>query len=146
MEDSIRSDLCFNDAEGTTCLLNEPRRKQRKEAEVSIDESEDEDHVPTPSSDPLPSDEDRFILNELKVFCTSLQEQRRTNDDEMFGVDDLAGEEVVMDTIIGEHEEQIIEDVSTAEPVITVGEVVTTTVKDIAAPTTDETEDEITMA
>nr|GFA96447.1 hypothetical protein [Tanacetum cinerariifolium] len=116
-----------------------PRRKQRKESEVFNDESEDEDHVPTPSSYPLPSGEDRFILNELMVFCTSLQEQVldvqeakavqakevaalkkkermieeinqnaeialddetqvRTNDDEMFGVDDLVREEVVMET------------------------------------------------
>nr|GEX83237.1 hypothetical protein [Tanacetum cinerariifolium] len=52
-----------------------PRRKQRKEAKTSHDESKDEDHVPTPSSDPLPSGEDSFILNELMVFCTSLQEQ-----------------------------------------------------------------------
>nr|GEX30048.1 retrovirus-related Pol polyprotein from transposon TNT 1-94 [Tanacetum cinerariifolium] len=175
-------------------------RKQRKEAEVSNDESKDEDHFPTPSSDPLPSGEDRFILNELMVFCTSLQEQvldlqeakadqakeivalkkkvtklnkwrksrsgglrrlkkfgleielddetqGRTNDDEMFGVDDLAEEEIVMDTTTGEHEEHIIEDVSTAEPVTTDGEVVTTTtVKDSDAPTTDVTEDKITMA
>nr|GEW28610.1 hypothetical protein [Tanacetum cinerariifolium] len=114
-EDSIRSDLYFDDAEGTACLLNEeifeglahmgtmasaiiyladnqkfnfskyifdnmkkqkPRRKQRKEAEVSIDESEDEDHIPTPSSDPLPSGEDSSILNELMVFCTGLQEAK----------------------------------------------------------------------
>nr|GEV37434.1 retrovirus-related Pol polyprotein from transposon TNT 1-94 [Tanacetum cinerariifolium] len=240
-EDNIRSDLCFDDAEGTACLLNEAilkawrawdmgdtpvethqtpivdqpstfkpqkkqksRRKQRKEVEVSNDESEDEDHVPTPSSDPLPSVEDSFILNELMVFCTSLQEQRksrsgglrrlkkfssgrrvkppmekdnlgaqedaskhegmikeidqnakiesddetqgRTNDDEMFGVDDLV-REVVMDTTTGEHEEQIIEDVSTVEPVTTAGEVVTTTtVNNSAALTTDVTKDEITMA
>nr|GEV65450.1 hypothetical protein [Tanacetum cinerariifolium]GFA82882.1 hypothetical protein [Tanacetum cinerariifolium] len=119
-----------------------PRRKQRKESEVFNDELEDEDHVPTPSSDPLPSGEDRFILNELMVFCTSLQEQvldlqeakvvqakevaalkkkermieeinqnaeitlddetqERTNDDEMFGVDDLVREEVVMETKTG---------------------------------------------
>nr|GEU65553.1 hypothetical protein [Tanacetum cinerariifolium] len=45
--------------------------------------------------------------------------QGKTNDDEMFRVDDLAREEVVMDTTTGEHEEQIIEDVSTAEPVTT---------------------------
>nr|GEW02089.1 hypothetical protein [Tanacetum cinerariifolium] len=243
-EDNIRSDLRFDDTEGTACLFNEaifkglarmsleggvkfylflrflqvfldkqvkgmkkqnPRRKQRKEAEVSHDESEDEDHVPTPSSDPLPSGEDRFTLNELMVFCTNLQEQRtsrsrglkrlkkissdrrvkspiekdslgaqedaskhgrmieeinqnaeialddetqgRINDDEIFRVDDLAGEEVVMDTTTGKHEEQIIEDVSTAEPVTTAGEVVTTTtVKDSAALTTAVTEDEITMA
>nr|GEW92324.1 putative ribonuclease H-like domain-containing protein [Tanacetum cinerariifolium] len=49
--------------------------KMRKEAETSPDESEDEDHVPTPSSDPLPSGDDNSILNELMVFCTSLQEQ-----------------------------------------------------------------------
>nr|GFA18840.1 hypothetical protein [Tanacetum cinerariifolium] len=211
----------------------EPRWKQRKEAEVSHDESEDEDHVPTPFSDPLPSGVDSSLLIELMVFCTSLQEQvldlqeaknaqakeiaalkkkvtklnkwrksrsgglrrlkkigsgrrvkspmekdrlgaqkdaskhgrlikeinqnpefalddetqGRTNDIEMFRVNDLAGEEVVMDTTTGEHEEQIKEDDSTAEPVTTGGKVVTTTtVKDSAAPTTTITEDEITMA
>nr|GEX31415.1 hypothetical protein [Tanacetum cinerariifolium] len=51
-----------------------PRRKQRKEVEVSPDESEDEDNVPIPSSNPLPSGEDSYTLNELMVFCTSLQE------------------------------------------------------------------------
>nr|GEZ40132.1 hypothetical protein [Tanacetum cinerariifolium] len=128
----------------------------RKEAETSHDESKDEDHVPTPSSDPLPSGENSSILNEL-VFYTSLQEQLldlqeakaaqakeivalkkkvskltkwrksrsrglrrlkkfgsgRTIDDEMFGVDDLAREEVVMDSAA-------------------------TTVKDSAALTTDD--------
>nr|GEW67225.1 hypothetical protein [Tanacetum cinerariifolium] len=138
-----------------------PRRKQRKEAKTSHDESEDEDYVPTPFSDPLPSGEDNSILNELMVFCISLQEyvlelqeakaaqakeiedaskqgrmieeidhnaeivldvetQGRTNDDEMFRVDDLAIEEVVMET--------------------------TTGIKDSASPTTDVTKDEITMA
>nr|GEX65728.1 hypothetical protein [Tanacetum cinerariifolium] len=72
--------------------------------------------------------------------------QGRKNDDEMFRVDDLVGEKVVMKTTTGEHEEHIIEDVSTVEPVPTAGEVVTTTVKDSVAPTTDVTEDEITMA
>nr|GEW77330.1 hypothetical protein [Tanacetum cinerariifolium] len=269
-EDSIRSGLCFDDAEGTAYLLNEAIFKGLKRMrflqvfldkqvegmarhkEMYIisshtkkifanmmrigtdfskvirplfdtmmvqaptdmgdtpeeggrcfnDESEDDDHVLTPSSDPLPSGEDSFILNELMVSCTNLQEQvldlqeakdaqakeiatlkkkvtklnkwrksrsegikrlkkfgsgrtpmekdslgaqedaskqgrmseeidqnaeialddetqRRTNDDEMFGVDDLAGEEVVMDTTTGEHEEQIIKDISTAEPVTT---------------------------
>nr|GEV14543.1 hypothetical protein [Tanacetum cinerariifolium] len=106
-----------------------PRRKQRKEADVSNDESKDS-----------------FILNELMVFCTSLQEQialddetqGRTNDDEMFGINDLAGEEVVVDTTTSKHEEQIIEDVSTVEPVTTADEVVTTTMKDSDAPTIDQ--------
>nr|GEV00392.1 hypothetical protein [Tanacetum cinerariifolium] len=153
----------------------------------------DEDHVNTPSSDPLPSGEDSITLNKLMVFYTNLQEQvldlqeakdaqakeiatlkkkvkelykwrksrsgglrrlkkigsgRRiksfmkkdnlgmTNNDEMLGVNDLDGKEVVMDTTTSEHEEQIIEDVSTVELVTTVGEVVTTTtVKDSAALT-----------
>nr|GEU81353.1 hypothetical protein [Tanacetum cinerariifolium] len=175
---------------------------QRKEAEVSHDESEDEDHVPTPSSDPLLSGEDSYTLNELMVLCTSLQEhvfdlqeakdaqlkdivalkkkvskllkwsksrsrgikrlmkigsddeialdadtQGRKNDDEIFRVDDLSGEEVVLDTTTGELEKQIIEEVSTVEPVTTAGEVVTTVADKVsAAPTTDVTEDEITMA
>nr|GEV54947.1 DNA-directed DNA polymerase [Tanacetum cinerariifolium] len=63
-DDSIRSDLYLDDAEGTACLLNEVffeglariGRKQRKEAETSHDESADENHVSIPSSDPLPSD------------------------------------------------------------------------------------------
>nr|GEZ29553.1 hypothetical protein [Tanacetum cinerariifolium] len=71
--------------------------------------SEDKDHVPTPSSDPLPSE---IALDD--------ETQRRTNDDEMFRVDDLAGEEVVMET--------------------------TTGVKDSAAPTTNVTKDELTMS
>nr|GFD42959.1 hypothetical protein [Tanacetum cinerariifolium] len=53
--------------------------------------------------------------------------QGRTNDDEMFRVDDLAGEEVVINTTTRKHEEHIIKDVSTAKPVTTAGEVVTTT-------------------
>nr|GEU37356.1 putative ribonuclease H-like domain-containing protein [Tanacetum cinerariifolium] len=157
----------------------QPRRKQRKEAEVFHDESEDENHVPTPSSDPLPSANAAQAkeiaalkkkvsklnkwrksrsegLRRLKKFGSvrrvkspmeknSLDAQEdaskqgrmieeidqnaknalddetqgRTNDDEMFGVD-LAREEVVVETATG--------------------------VKDSAAPTTDVTEDEVTMA
>nr|GEX36862.1 hypothetical protein [Tanacetum cinerariifolium] len=87
------------------------------------------------------------LLEQPLLLVSQVPVLGRTNDDELFGVDDLAREEVVMDTTTGEHEEQIIEDVSTVEPVTTVGEVVTTTtVKNSAAPTTDVTEDEITMA
>nr|GEV01471.1 hypothetical protein [Tanacetum cinerariifolium] len=106
-------------------------RKQRKEAEVSNDELEDKDNVPTPFSDPLPSGEDNSILNELMgrmieeidqnaEIALDDETQGRTNDDEMFGVDDLDGEEVVLETTNG--------------------------VKDSPAPTTDVTEDKITMA
>nr|GEU79818.1 beta-glucosidase 44-like [Tanacetum cinerariifolium] len=124
-----------------------PRRKQRKEAEVSHDESEDKDYVPTYSSDLLPSakvaqakeitalKKKVFKLNEwrklrfgglirLKKIGSEIalddETQGRTNDGEMFRVDDLFREEVVMET--------------------------TTGVKDSAAPTKDVTEDEVTMA
>nr|GFD21254.1 hypothetical protein [Tanacetum cinerariifolium] len=53
--------------------------------------------------------------------------QGRKNDDEMFGVDDLSRKEVVLDTTTGEHEEQIIEDVSTAEPITTAAAATTVT-------------------
>nr|GEX11707.1 hypothetical protein [Tanacetum cinerariifolium] len=210
-EDNIRSDLHLDDAEGTTCLLNEeifegmashkemyvisfhtkkifanmrkigagfsgprkPRRKHRKATETSHDESEDKDYVPTPSSDPLSSAKEIAALKKkvsklnkwrksrsgrlrrLKKFGSvrrvksptekddlGAQEdaskhgrmiekidqnadneledetQGRINDDEMFGVDDIAGEEVVT----------------------------TTGIKDSAAPTTNVIKDEITMA
>nr|GEW65822.1 hypothetical protein [Tanacetum cinerariifolium] len=97
-------------------------RKQMKETEVSNDESEDGDHVPTPSNDPLPSAKDAQAkeIAALKKKVTKLTKWRKTNVDEMFGVDDLDGKEVVMETTSG--------------------------VKDSATLTTDVTEDEITMA
>nr|GEW85544.1 hypothetical protein [Tanacetum cinerariifolium] len=165
-EDNIRSDLRFDDVEdmGDTPIETQqtpiaehpssfkpqrkqkPRRKQRNEAEVSHDESQDEEHVPTPSSDPLPnaSKQGRIIeeINQNAEITLDDETQGRTNDDDMFGVDDLADEEVIMDTTTGEHVEQIIKDdekeVITAELVITAVEVITTTnVKVGAAPTTD---------
>ncbi|GJV70768.1 hypothetical protein Tco_1490763 [Tanacetum coccineum] len=51
------------------------RRTQRKEIEVPQDESPNEESVPTPSNDPLPSGKDRMQLTELMVLCTKLQKQ-----------------------------------------------------------------------
>ncbi|GJY35196.1 hypothetical protein Tco_0420574 [Tanacetum coccineum] len=51
------------------------KRRQRNETEVSQDETEHEESVPTPSNDPLPSSEDSMQLNELMVLCTKLQTQ-----------------------------------------------------------------------
>nr|GEW26945.1 hypothetical protein [Tanacetum cinerariifolium]GEW26946.1 hypothetical protein [Tanacetum cinerariifolium] len=72
--------------------------------------------------------------------------QCRMNDKDMFGVDDLEGNEVIVDV-----REKIIEkEVSTADPVNTVGEVVTAaSVEDNVAPTTITTtdvDDELTLA
>ncbi|GJZ99619.1 hypothetical protein Tco_0672170 [Tanacetum coccineum] len=52
-----------------------PKRKQRKVIESPQHESDNEEHVPTFSNDPLPSGEDSFDINEFMVFCLSLQEQ-----------------------------------------------------------------------
>nr|GEX54798.1 hypothetical protein [Tanacetum cinerariifolium] len=51
---------------------HKPRRKQRMETQVSPTETNTEDHVPTPSNDPLPSGEDRMQLKELMDLCTNL--------------------------------------------------------------------------
>nr|GEZ82810.1 hypothetical protein [Tanacetum cinerariifolium] len=73
------------------------------------------------------------------------ESQRRMHDADMFGVDDLEGNEVFVDV-----REQLVEkEVSTADPVTTVGEVVTaTSVEDSDAPTTATTvdvDDELTL-
>nr|GEZ27599.1 hypothetical protein [Tanacetum cinerariifolium] len=112
----------------------------RKEAEVSPDESEDKDHVPTPSSDPLlsgrrvksPLEKDslgaqgdaskqgRMIkeIDQNDKIALDANTRGRKTDDEMFRVDDLTREEVVTN---------VANKVSTD-------------------PTIDVTEDEITMA
>ncbi|GJW33548.1 putative ribonuclease H-like domain-containing protein [Tanacetum coccineum] len=101
-ESSIRRDLHLDDAEGTDCLptvtifeeltrmgthldnpftTSKPKKKQpskktqRQEAEVSQDETEHEESVPTPSNDPQPSGEDSMQLTDLMVLCTKLQTQ-----------------------------------------------------------------------
>nr|GEV32188.1 hypothetical protein [Tanacetum cinerariifolium] len=87
-ETSIRRDLRLDDAEGTACLPNaaifkelarmgkhKSRRKQRKETEVSQDETPTEKHIPTLSHDSLPSDEDGLQLNELMEICTKLSDR-----------------------------------------------------------------------
>ncbi|GKD98015.1 hypothetical protein Tco_1381912 [Tanacetum coccineum] len=61
-----------------------PRRKQRKDTEVSqpsgpiepmADETENVECVPTHSNDPLLSGEDSLKLNELMELCTNLQKK-----------------------------------------------------------------------
>ncbi|GJX20117.1 hypothetical protein Tco_0222794 [Tanacetum coccineum] len=62
----------------------QPRRKQRKDTEVPqpsssiepiTDEAANEEHVPTHSSDPLLSGEDRLKLNELMKLCINLSQR-----------------------------------------------------------------------
>nr|GEY00691.1 hypothetical protein [Tanacetum cinerariifolium] len=70
-EESIRRDLKFDDAKGTSCLPNDNIfAKLVRMGEILVEES-----IPTPSNDQLPSGEDSIQLNELIIFCTSLQQQ-----------------------------------------------------------------------
>nr|GEU87077.1 hypothetical protein [Tanacetum cinerariifolium] len=129
------------------------RRKQRKKIEVPTPSSEipNEESVPTPSNDPLPSGEDKIQLNELMILCTNLQKQvldleeaktaqakeiaslkkiGRINEEDMFGVNDLDGDKVVVDVLASVDVEQSVKvvkkEVSTANPITITGEVVTT--------------------
>ncbi|GKD54945.1 hypothetical protein Tco_1288332, partial [Tanacetum coccineum] len=51
------------------------KKTQRQEAEVSQDETEHEESIPTPYNDPQPSGEDSMQLTDLMVLCTKLQTQ-----------------------------------------------------------------------
>nr|GFC13233.1 hypothetical protein [Tanacetum cinerariifolium] len=125
----------------TMMKKHKPRRKQRNQAEVSHDESEAEDDVPTPYSDPLPSGEDSYTLNKLMVFYTSLQEQVI---DLQVGKDAQSKEINALKKKVSKllkwknsrsrglrrlkkigSGRSVKSDVSTAEPVTTAGEVVT---------------------
>nr|GEU44101.1 hypothetical protein [Tanacetum cinerariifolium] len=198
----------------TMMRKHKSRRKQRKETAVPHAEPQTEEHIPTPSHDPLPSGEDRLQLNELMEICTKLsdrvlsfeqiktnqaaeieklkkrvkklkgkkkkrthglkrlykgriakidadedlslindtaQDQGRINDQDMFGVNDLDGDEVVVDASAGEKEKQsekvAEKEVNTADLVTTVGEVVTTANVEVSvALTTTITDDDVTLA
>nr|GEV04034.1 putative ribonuclease H-like domain-containing protein [Tanacetum cinerariifolium] len=119
------------------------RRLQRKETKVPHIEPQTKESVPTPSNDSLPSglgdqedaskqgriaeidiDEDLFLIDE------TAQDQGKLNEEEMFGVDDLDGDKVIMDVTTGKNVKQSTKvakkEVSTADPVTTADEVVTT--------------------
>nr|GFD15069.1 hypothetical protein [Tanacetum cinerariifolium] len=69
-------------------------------------------------------DEDLFLIDE------TAQDQGKLNEEEMFGVDDLDGDEVIMDVTTCENVEQSTKaaekEVSIVDPVTTACEVVTT--------------------
>ncbi|GJX13724.1 putative ribonuclease H-like domain-containing protein [Tanacetum coccineum] len=77
MEASIRNDLHLDDAEEgkdfsgrVTPLFDSMLVQASKEVETAHDEIEEEEHLNTPSNDPLPSGEDSMQLNELMALCT----------------------------------------------------------------------------
>ncbi|GKE56488.1 hypothetical protein Tco_1495673 [Tanacetum coccineum] len=175
-----------------TAAFSSVNVKQRKEIESPQHESEDEDHVPKFPNDPLPNGEDSSDLNELMVFCLSLQEQvldlqkakdaqakeianlkktskssmdidslgdqedsskqgrnidddsvqdeaqEQLNEEEIFGVDDLHGEEVTIEDTATEVivQDTVAETITTTETVTAAKEV--TTVSGLTTTTIDE--------
>nr|GEW58683.1 hypothetical protein [Tanacetum cinerariifolium] len=86
------------------------------------------------------------------VVAASCYGQERMNEEDMFGVNDLDGDEVIVDVTAGENVEHSTKnaekEVSTADPVTTAGEVVITT-KDVevaAAITLQISKDELILA
>nr|GEX80672.1 hypothetical protein [Tanacetum cinerariifolium] len=91
-------------------------------------------------------DEDLSLINE------TAQDQGKMNEEDLFGVNNLDGDEVVVDVSAGKKEEQsekvAEKEVSTVDPVTTVDEVVTTTDVEFSAAlnTTTTIDDELIMA
>nr|GEX42864.1 hypothetical protein [Tanacetum cinerariifolium] len=94
----------------------------------------------------IDANEDLYLINE------TAQDQGRINDQDMFGVNDLNGDEVGVHASAGEKEEQsekvTEKEVSIVDPVTTTGEVVTTADVKVSATltTTTTTDDDVTVA
>nr|GEV65906.1 hypothetical protein [Tanacetum cinerariifolium] len=94
----------------------------------------------------IAADEDLSLINE------TAQDHGRINDQDIFRVNDLDGDEVVVDVSAIEKEEKsekvVKKEVSTADPVTTAGEVVTTLDVEVSAALTTITtiDDELTLA
>nr|GEY85640.1 hypothetical protein [Tanacetum cinerariifolium] len=73
---------------------HKPRRKQRKETDVSPTEIHTVDHVPTTSNDPLPSGEDRMQLKELMNLCTNLSNKVLDLENEVIEMKSLHKEKI----------------------------------------------------
>ncbi|GKB38981.1 hypothetical protein Tco_0883923, partial [Tanacetum coccineum] len=135
----------------STSQKKQSRRKQRKDTVVTQEETQQDYSFPTLSSDPplsVESSKDKDSLGDHedaskhgrsikdidKDADVSLVDdtQGRSDDTEMFDINELHGDEVVVDMLVGEKQEQ-----STKE------REVNTSVEDSVAPTTIE---EITLA
>nr|GEU95991.1 putative ribonuclease H-like domain-containing protein [Tanacetum cinerariifolium] len=91
-------------------------------------------------------------INQDKGITLIDDTQGRINEEELFGVNNLDGDDVVLDVSAREKEEQskkvVEKEDSTADPVTTAGEVVTTTNVEVSASLTTitTTDDELTLA
>ncbi|GJX15070.1 ribonuclease H-like domain-containing protein [Tanacetum coccineum] len=148
-EASVRRDLQLDDEEGTDCLPNAiifeelTRMGRPKEKDTQVPQSS------VPSDPTNVADEDSMTLKELMDFCTNplyiiegdiTLVNDAVNDQDMFDVNDLAGEEVFV-------AEQGVPD-SKKDDATQVNTVVTTvsTASTIPVSTATITEDEITLA
>nr|GEX68879.1 hypothetical protein [Tanacetum cinerariifolium] len=200
------------DAQDTPILTqpssSQPQRKhktRRKEIEVPQDEQPTEEHIPTPSYDPLPSakikklkrrvkklkgkkkkrthrlkrlykvglsarivssdeeglgDQENASKHERSITDIDQDEgttlvddtHRRMNEEYLFGVHDFSGDEVFVNFTTGEnieHDATVAKkNISTGNPFLTAGEVVTTAedVKVAVATTPQISKDELTLA
>nr|GEV94543.1 hypothetical protein [Tanacetum cinerariifolium] len=210
MEESIRRDLKFNDAEGTACLPNdtifeelarmsdeesiqlnelmifytnlqqqvldleeakiaqakeisklrkivkklEKRKKSRPAglrilkkvgSSKQVESSEEKDSLGAQEDASKHEKSVEYIDQDAEAALVD-ESQRRMHDKDMFRVDDLEGNEVIVDV----REKFFKKEVSTTDPVTTARKVVTAaSVKDSAAPTTTTTadvDDELTLA
>nr|GEV71064.1 hypothetical protein [Tanacetum cinerariifolium] len=146
----------------------------RGKIKVPLPSSEipNEEGVPITSNDPLLSGEDIMQLNELMILCTQKQEvaskqgrmidninqdveitlvddtQGRINKEDMFGVNDLDGDEVVVDVSTRENVEQsvkVIEKETLIEIKVAKPKAITTTATTVTAIGTRPKEKEIVM-
>nr|GEY23737.1 ribonuclease H-like domain-containing protein [Tanacetum cinerariifolium] len=142
-------------------MKHKSRKKQRKETKVPHTEPQIEEHIPIPSHDPLPSglgdqedaskqgriakidvDEDLSLINE------TAQDQGRMHDEDLFEVNNLDCDEVIVDVTTGENVEQDAT-VAKKDVSVAVDEVVTTaeSVEGITTATTPQiSKDDVTLA
>nr|GEU66870.1 hypothetical protein [Tanacetum cinerariifolium] len=178
-EASIRRDLRLDDAEGTACLLNADifeelarigttmasaiiclANNQKFTFSKYIFECMMKNLEVRVKFLMYPRFVQVFIINQLGdmshhkgIFVNqSLTKKGRMNDQDMFGVNNLDGDAIVVDVSAREKEEQsekvVEKEVSTADPVTTAGEVVTTADVEVsvALTTTTTADDEWTFA
>nr|GEU53689.1 hypothetical protein [Tanacetum cinerariifolium] len=76
-DDDVAIEATPISSKSPTIKKMKPKRKQRHAAKVHSPSNKIliEESVPTLYNDPLPSGEDSIQLNELMIFCTSLQQQ-----------------------------------------------------------------------
>nr|GEX91588.1 hypothetical protein [Tanacetum cinerariifolium] len=149
-EASIRHDLRLDDAEGTACLPNAAIFKELarmgKETEVPHTEPQPKEHIPTPSHDLLPSAKIKKPKKRVKKLEGKKKKRthglkrlykERINNEDLFGVNDLDGDEVIVDVTASENIE--LDAIFTEKKVSVAADEVVTTAKNVkvaAASTT----------